>query len=286
MMGCTSSLCVTSSHLTHNSTWSLVSLSCRDDEIINCTSHLAICSSSSQLTRTLLVHFSLLWMKYTICNLYVLLCSLPHITSYLNWTIIGDKKTQLSLDSFNSNVYTILMVSRQAVVFTEEIKFQPRWRHWLIWFQWNSIPFKVQNSTATVTMVEVTVYCFFETTLSLTQVGGGAYLSFASWFCPDVADVLMSPMSRCRRTQDFPQVSCLPPMAPVMSLISRSRFPTDSARPSNRPATSAWWFMWTPSFLTLVALYLQLVLNRDPIMCKGRHCSLVSFPIPLVLENF
>ena len=72
------------------------------------------------------------------------------------------------------------------------------------WFQWNSIPFKVQNSTATVIMVEVTVYCFFETTLSLisrgfAQVGIFVLRHLFSWFC----------LYRCHRCPDVADVRCL-----------------------------------------------------------------------------
>ena len=197
-------------------------------------------------------------MKYTIC----MFCgsSLPHITSLTNWSIIGDKKTQQSLD-YSIQMFIPFSWFQGKLLFSLK-KLSSSLFDDTDWFQWKSIPFKVQNSTTTVTMVEVPVYCFFETTLSLTphsfaQVGGvlfSYYSSSSLWLilsrchrCPDVADVLMLPMSRCRRTQDFPQVSCLPPTAPAMSLISGSKFPTDSARPSNRPATWGNLLRYVPS---------------------------------------
>ena len=113
MMGCTSSLCVTSSHLTHNnSTWSLVSLSCRDDEIINCASHLAICSSSTHENITGLQLLWRRWIIQSVCS--ALFWPSHHFTHKLNYHWRQENSTELGL--FDSNVYTILMVSRQAVV--------------------------------------------------------------------------------------------------------------------------------------------------------------------------
>ena len=126
---CTSSLCVSSSHLTHNSTWSVSLLEMTKLLIVRHIWRSALRQVNS------LEHYcstSLCCGDDEIYNLYVLrvFSASHHFTHKLKYHWGQENSTELGL--FDSNVYTILMVSRQAVVFTEEIKFQSLWRHWLI----------------------------------------------------------------------------------------------------------------------------------------------------------
>ena len=158
-------------------------------------------------------------MKYTIC----MFCgsSLPHITSLTNWSIIGDKKTQQSLD-YSIQMFIPFSWFQGKLLFSLK-KLSSSLFDDTDWFQWKSIPFKVQTRLPqspwlkSLFIASLKLLCHWHHMASHKSAVSYFLIILRhlfNWFCLDVTDVQMSPMSWCHRCLDVSELR-ISPRCPV-----------------------------------------------------------------------